>query len=154
LAAACGCGSRYRKLGGFPPRGYVESELGYGRYLVSYRGRDLEFCKAAGFYRAAHLCEELGFAYFKVTSEQVYKTFVQRKRPVNMDDPTFRSVTEIQDTAGLERKDEMAGYNYSVEFLKNDPLDGRAYDAADILRSRPVPGTDRIRNKLEQHDGK
>lgn len=140
--AACGA-TRYQKLNDFTDQGYSETQASFGHYIVSYHGTNLEFCKKSAFYRCAELGSQLGFAFFKVTGEQVVSSFNPRTAVVVGEDSTNRSVGADVGTAGLQRKDNVAGYNYAVEYLKSDPgLEG-VTSVQKVLRGMAKAAEDR-----------
>ena len=141
LIAVSGCATGYRKLA-WADSGYEEKQLDFNNWLVSYHGSDLEFCKKAARYRAAELCKQEGFAYFRIKSEQVRSTFAARTRNPTQD-PRENPTYMVENTSGLERKYAVAGYTYKVEFSKSDPKAAESYEAAAVLR-----------DTLEKTDGK
>ena len=138
-----GCGNRYRKLDAFQT-GYKETALSYGNYVVSYRDTDLSFAKEAAFYRVAQFCLETGFRYFVIKDEQVFNRFGPNLHPVgdpSDGDPNFFADAPVSDSDGLVPKDNGAGYNYTVEYFKDNPGGASVRDAAKTLKSIAVPGT-------------
>ena len=136
----------------FVNSGYTQTSLGYGQFLVSYHGGDLEFCKKAGYYRCAELCVQQGFRYFKVTDEQVLSTFIATHHHNAADEASWQD-SQVGDDQGLRRAQDVAGYNYKVEFYKADPMQGRVVDAKEILDTWKVPGKDKTQKELEAQHG-
>ena len=131
-----GCASGYRKVG-WINSGYDEKPHGFNGYVVRYHGGDLVFCKKGALYRAAELCKQQGFRYFKVKSEQVISSFAQNIKPIDLGSERWREEDPTASTPGLVRTADVAGYSYTVEFEKKDPMDGSTYEAEEVLKSRP-----------------
>jgi hypothetical protein len=142
-----GCGNVYQKLGrgagGLDTStGYKDVQQGFGKYVVSYRGDDIKFCKKAGLYRVAQLCKEQGFRYFLVKDEQVMHDFMPRPNAEagGLDEAWQSRVDPNTGSDGLEKLPAV-GYSYRVEF-SNEKTEGYIYkEPSEILNNSPVPGT-------------
>ena len=141
LIGACG-GNHYQRLSPITGNGYSESEIAFGRYMISYHGTDIEFCKKAGLVRAAELCLAQGFLYFKISSEQAISDFNSRTSANGLADKSLRSPSASEGEAGLQRKTEGSGYNYTVEFSKTKPANAVVYNAKEVLNGNSAPGAE------------
>lgn len=143
LIALSGCATGYRKLG-WAESGYEEKQIDFNTWMVSYHGSDQEFCKKAARYRAAELCRAQGQTYVSIKSAQTLSSFIGRTRnPVQ--DPRDNPAYVVENTSGLERKYDQAGYSLRVGFVKARPESGDAYDAA-LELSQGVPGAEKTAN--------
>ena len=148
------CGHGYRKVG-WMNSGYSETQIDFAHWVVSYHGGNLEFCKRAALYRSAELCKEKGFGYFRLKDGQILGTFVPR-RPASGPDMVSQGQGNYltDNTSGLVRKADVAGYCYRAEFFKDDPKTGDALEAEAVLRHPPLPATGQPKDDLEHYDAK
>lgn len=127
--------------------GYLQKQIAYNEYLVSYTGSDAVFCKKAAYYRVLELARELGLRYFKIESEQVRDHFMSAVDPdaVTGNSPDHNdNLDPTGDSGGVvfgsKENTGPDGYNYRVLYFKDEPVGGHYSDAQELFKAASLPG--------------
>jgi hypothetical protein len=137
MAALCGCGNAYQRMGRFSHHGYEDEPIAYGQVLVSYYGSDKAFCREAGLFRAAELCRDQGFRFLTVSDLQpiyAFRTLAYTREGSSEwmpgEDPTQLQLRQV-------KLPDPVGYSARYQFFKRAPEDGLGQEAAEILKGGP-----------------